>query len=95
MNPLVQPDPGLYIWTIITFVVLGGTGTVAGPVVGATLLTLLSEVLRQTGPWELVLHAVSLILVILLLPNGLVGLGRARWLARTKPAPTEAPREAA
>ena len=22
MNPLVQPDPGLYIWTILTFVVL-------------------------------------------------------------------------
>jgi F-type H+-transporting ATPase subunit b len=22
MNPLVQPDPGLYIWTIITFLVL-------------------------------------------------------------------------
>src|SRR5512139_525609 len=22
MNPLVQPDPGLYIWTIVTFVIL-------------------------------------------------------------------------
>ena len=22
MNPLVQPDPGLYIWTILVFVVL-------------------------------------------------------------------------
>ena len=21
-NPLVQPDPGLYIWTIVTFLVL-------------------------------------------------------------------------
>ena len=24
MNPLVQPDPGLYIWTIITFLILLG-----------------------------------------------------------------------
>src|SRR5262245_9583945 len=24
MNPLVQPDPGLYIWTIATFLVLAG-----------------------------------------------------------------------
>jgi F-type H+-transporting ATPase subunit b len=24
MNPLVQPDPGLYIWTIITFLILVG-----------------------------------------------------------------------
>jgi F-type H+-transporting ATPase subunit b len=24
MNPLVQPDPGLYIWTILTFLVLVG-----------------------------------------------------------------------
>jgi F-type H+-transporting ATPase subunit b len=24
MNPLVQPDPGLYIWTIVTFLVLVG-----------------------------------------------------------------------
>jgi hypothetical protein len=23
-NPLVQPDPGLYIWTIVTFLVLCG-----------------------------------------------------------------------
>ena len=23
-NPLVQPDPGLYIWTIVTFLVLMG-----------------------------------------------------------------------
>ena len=23
-NPLVQPDPGLYIWTIVTFLVLRG-----------------------------------------------------------------------
>ena len=23
-NPLVQPDPGLYIWTIVTFLVLLG-----------------------------------------------------------------------
>ena len=22
MNPLVQPDPGLYIWTIVTFLIL-------------------------------------------------------------------------
>ena len=22
MNPLVQPDPGLYIWTILVFVIL-------------------------------------------------------------------------
>ena len=24
MNPLVQPDPGLFIWTILTFLVLAG-----------------------------------------------------------------------
>ena len=24
MNPLVQPDPGLYIWTIVTFLILLG-----------------------------------------------------------------------
>jgi F-type H+-transporting ATPase subunit b len=24
MNPLVQPDPGLYIWTIVTFLILVG-----------------------------------------------------------------------
>jgi len=24
MNPLVQPDPGLFIWTIVTFLVLVG-----------------------------------------------------------------------
>ena len=60
---------------------MGGLYTVAGPVVGAFILTLLGEYLRitvKTG--YLIIYGIILVLLILYLPKGLVGLieGRTR-----------------
>jgi branched-chain amino acid transport system permease protein len=58
---------------------MGGLYTVAGPVVGAFILTLLGEYLRitvKTG--YLIIYGVILVFLVLYLPKGLMGLVE-RW----------------
>jgi len=61
---------------------MGGLYTVAGPVVGAFILTLLGEYLRitiKTG--YLIVYGIILVIVIFYLPQGLVGLTE-KWVKR-------------
>jgi branched-chain amino acid transport system permease protein len=73
--------------------VIGGVGTVWGPVVGAVILGPLSDVtatlLRQPpeflgflagrGGLDVMLYAVLLIVIVLALPQGVYGAARERW----------------
>src|SRR6266508_314812 len=67
---------------MLVFAVVGGTAAFYGPVVGATFLTLLPEVLREIapllgiepGPLRFLVNGVVLLAVILFLPNGIVSL---------------------
>ena len=63
---------------LLIYNIVGGTRNWVGPVLGATLLTSLPEVLRgvgvTAGPIRLCVNGVILLLVILFLPNGLVSL---------------------
>jgi branched-chain amino acid transport system permease protein len=59
-------------FTILAMVIVGGMGTLIGPVWGAILLTLLPEVLREFGDLRLVLYGAALTLVVLFLPGGMV-----------------------
>ena len=60
----------------ITYVILGGLGTLAGPVVGTVVLTIVWEGLRETGLTfgRYVIVGAILILAIIFLPKGLVSL---------------------
>ena len=60
--------------------ILGGLYTVAGPIVGALVLTLLGEYLRTAfGAANLFVYGLTMVFVILWLPDGLVGLARRWW----------------
>ena len=52
--------------------VLGGPGTLVGPVLGAFILTPLSEVLRAFGPLRIVFYALILVGFIVFKPEGLM-----------------------
>jgi branched-chain amino acid transport system permease protein len=56
---------------ILTMAVFGGTSNLIGPTLGATILTLLPEVLRQFKDFRLVANGLILVLVILYLPKGI------------------------
>lgn len=69
--------PGMMHWTrsgeIMVMVILGGMGTLFGPVVGAAALLLIEEVLSQyTEHWMIILGP-FLVLVVLFARNGLYG----------------------
>jgi branched-chain amino acid transport system permease protein len=58
--------------TIVLYVLLGGTQTVIGPLLGAAVFTLLPEVLRASASWRYVVFAGALIIIMALRPEGLV-----------------------
>jgi branched-chain amino acid transport system permease protein len=58
--------------TIITMVYVGGMASIYGPVGGAILLVLLTELLRNFGEWRLMVYSCTLILILFFLPNGLI-----------------------
>jgi branched-chain amino acid transport system permease protein len=69
-------------FTILSMVIVGGMGTLIGPVWGAILLTLLPELLRGIGDLRLVVYGAALTLVVLFMPGGLVqaaGWAKARF----------------
>ena len=63
-------------FTILAMVVVGGMGTLIGPVAGAILLTILPELLRDVGDLRLVVYGLALTLVVLFMPGGLVQAAR-------------------
>ena len=58
--------------TIITMVYVGGMASIYGPVGGAILLVLLTELLRNFGEWRLMVYSCVLIAILFFVPGGLV-----------------------
>ncbi|MFL5246185.1 MAG: branched-chain amino acid ABC transporter permease [Myxococcales bacterium] len=75
---LISPEIGLLAQTglVICMVVIGGMGTILGPIAGAFLVYLLSEVLREVGGVQLIVFAVVVIVFARFFREGLVGLAR-------------------
>jgi len=70
---------------LLTFIVVGGTGSLAGSVLGAVVLSGLPELLRPVREYNDLVFAIVLMAFMLFLPNGLVVLWRgalARRLGR-------------
>jgi len=58
--------------TLLAAVILGGMGTVPGAVLGASLLFVLPEKLREFADYRLLLFGIALILIMRFRPQGLV-----------------------
>ena len=72
--------------TTLAFVILGGSRTWLGPVLGGLLLTALPELLRPVGDARLVLFGLVILLGPLLAPEGLITPGLLERLGGTGPA---------
>lgn len=77
--------------TIITMVYVGGMASIYGPVGGAILLVLLTELLRSFGEWRLMIYSCTLILILFFLPEGFIA-PVWRWIRARLGARDEAPR---
>ena len=70
---------------ILTMAILGGTGGLTGPVLGATIITLLPELLRAFKDFRTMLNGAILVVIVLFLPRGLWDpLRLKQWWVRRK-----------
>lgn len=62
--------------TILVLLLVGGKGTIGGPVLGAIIFTILSELLRPLKEFRLVIYSGILILSIMFMKEGLLGIAK-------------------
>jgi branched-chain amino acid transport system permease protein len=83
----ISPDSFTF-WTSVAFItmmVVGGRWALAGPFIGALIITPLPELLRATGGLQHIIYGAILILVLQFLPDGVASLGtRLRGLSRKR-----------
>ena len=63
----------------LLWVLLGGVGTVVGPVIGTLLMFYLIEISRDHTSSYMIVVGVVLVLLVLWFPKGIAGTIRARW----------------
>jgi len=92
---LVSPELGLIAQTgiVIAMVVIGGMGTLVGPLIGAVLVYVASEMLRDVGNIQMIVFALLVIIFARFFREGLWGLARDAFAGRraaSAPAAKEA-----
>ena len=74
----ISPDAAFSVldWTayVIFIVVIGGIGTIEGPIIGVLIFFLLQSLLADFGSWYLMTLGVLAITIMLVAPRGLWGL---------------------
>jgi branched-chain amino acid transport system permease protein len=79
----ISPDAAFSVidWTafVIVIVVIGGIGTIEGPLIGVLIFYLMQDYLAEFGTWYLMLLGVLAISVMLAAPGGLWGLVSQRF----------------
>jgi len=62
-----------FMVSMIIMVLVGGKGTLVGPLIGALLVTFLEEYLREAKELRLSIFGLAVIAIVLFLPRGLMG----------------------
>ena len=81
--------PDLMVWTesgeFIISVMIGGLGTLVGPILGGVFFTILRDKVSSYVDWYFIVIGVVLIVIVLFMPKGLLGfrrlLGFKQWRA--------------
>ncbi len=79
----VNPDAFVFPVSIlyVTMGILGGIDSLVGAAIGGAMLTVLPELLRGAADYKDFLTGFLLLLLLIFLPEGIVGLARSRLLA--------------
>ena len=65
-----------YTMQLLVYIIFGGAATFLGPMVGVTILMILSELLRKFGHYEPIFYGFIIILVLRFIPEGVVSWAR-------------------
>ena len=73
----ISPDIFTFSFSMVCLVmiVIGGVASIPGSIIGAIFVTILPELLRGFGQYQLVIYSALLILAIVFLPYGLFQIG--------------------
>ena len=78
---------------VLLFVLIGGTQTAWGPLVGSTFFTVLPELMRVGGSWRYVVFGTAIVLMMVWRPQGIVTRDLVErissWRGRGRAAATE------
>lgn len=78
-------------WTmsgeVVLMTLVGGLGTVLGPIVGAFLLTAMQHYLAQLGSWVTVVQGVIFVFCVLVFRRGIIGVIASYIASRGPPTP--------
>jgi branched-chain amino acid transport system permease protein len=85
-SQLVSPELGLLLQTglVIAMVVIGGMGTLSGPIVGALIVYLASEWMREFGNIQMIVFSAVVIVFARFFRAGLWGLVTRAWAGRAE-----------
>jgi branched-chain amino acid transport system permease protein len=78
----ISPDAAFSVqWTafMIFIVVIGGIGTIEGPILGAVIFFFIREYLSNFGGWSLILLGLVAVVMMLVAPKGVWGLIQDRY----------------
>lgn len=79
LQQFLHPNGFTFLWSVVflLMIILGGLGSTTGAVVGAIILGVLPELLRNisetVSEWRMVIYSVLLIVLMLARPNGIFG----------------------
>lgn len=68
----------------ILAVIIGGSGTIAGPIIGAFFVVFLPEYLRFADSFRLIIYGLILVLATIFMPRGIVGITTDLWSRYSK-----------
>jgi len=76
LQTYITPDAFTFDLSVLFFIaiLIGGRGSILGPLLGTMILTILPEIAAPLAAWSTFLYAVLLLLIVLVMPGGIAAL---------------------
>ena len=76
LQTYITPDAFTFDLSVLFFIaiLIGGRGSILGPLLGTVILTILPEIAAPLAAWSTFLYAVLLLLIVLVMPGGIAAL---------------------
>ena len=76
LQTYITPDAFTFDLSVLFFIaiLIGGRGSIMGPMLGTIILTILPEIAAPLAAWSTYLYAVLLLLIVLVMPGGIAAL---------------------
>src|SRR6202000_99810 len=76
LQTYITPDAFTFDLSVLFFIaiLIGGRGSILGPLLGTIILTILPEIAAPLAAWSTFLYAVLLLVIVLVIPGGIAAL---------------------